>query len=62
MKGVGRTLMQHLERWAVQHRISDAWVGTDLAVGFYERCGWTMTETFTKSTGQHMTVLHKKLS
>ena len=61
-EGVGRTLMQHLERWAAKHRVSDAWVGTDLAAGFYERCGWTMTETFTMSTGQHMTVLHKKLS
>jgi GNAT superfamily N-acetyltransferase len=60
-QGVGRTLMQHLEQWAAQHGVTDAWVGTDLAAGFYERCGWTPKETFTTSTGQQMTVLHKKL-
>jgi len=60
-QGVGRTLMQHLERWAAEHRIADAWVGTDLALGFYQRCGWTVQETFTRSTGQEMAVLCKKL-
>jgi GNAT superfamily N-acetyltransferase len=60
-EGVGRTLMQHLERWAAEHHVTDAWVGTDLAAGFYQRCGWTPKETFTSSTGQQMTVLHKKL-
>jgi GNAT superfamily N-acetyltransferase len=60
-KGVGRTLMQHLEQWAAEHRIAEAWVGTDLALGFYQRCGWTLQETFTRSTGQHMDVLHKTL-
>ena len=60
-QGVGRTLMQHLERWAAEHRIVDVWVGTDLALAFYQRCGWTLQETFTRSTGQHMAVLHKRL-
>ena len=60
-EGVGRTLMQHLELWATEYRIADAWVGTDLALGFYQRCGWTVQETFTRSTGQRMTVLSKKL-
>ena len=60
-QGVGRTLMQHLERWAAEHDIAEAWVGTDHARGFYERCGWTLRETFTTTTGQRMTVLHKKL-
>ena len=59
--GVGRALMQHLERWAAEQRIAEAWVGTDLARGFYQRCGWTLQETFTRSTGQHMDVLHKRL-
>jgi GNAT superfamily N-acetyltransferase len=59
--GVGRTLMQHLEPWAAEHRIGEAWVGTDLALGFYQRCGWTLQESFTTSTGQHMDVLHKRL-
>jgi GNAT superfamily N-acetyltransferase len=60
-EGVGQTLMQHLERWAAEHLIADAWVGTDLALGFYQRCGWTLQETFTRSTGQHMAVLYKQL-
>jgi GNAT superfamily N-acetyltransferase len=59
--GVGRTLMRHLERWAAEHRIAEAWVGTDLARGFYQRCGWTLQEAFTTSTGQPMDVLHKRL-
>jgi GNAT superfamily N-acetyltransferase len=60
-EGVGRTLMQHLERWAAEHQIAEAWVGTDLALEFYQRCGWTLQETFTRRTGQHMDVLHKML-
>jgi GNAT superfamily N-acetyltransferase len=60
-EGIGRILLEHLERWAAAHGIAEAWVGTDLAVGFYQRCGWTLLETFTTDTGQHMDVLHKKL-
>jgi GNAT superfamily N-acetyltransferase len=62
MKGVGRILLQHLERWAAQRGIGEAWVGTDLARNFYEHCGWTQLETFTNASGQQMTVLHKKLA
>jgi GNAT superfamily N-acetyltransferase len=60
-QGVGRALMQQLERWAAEHGIAEAWVGTDLALGFYQRCGWTRLEAFTTSTGQHMDVLYKRL-
>jgi GNAT superfamily N-acetyltransferase len=60
--GVGRTLMQHLERWSAEHGIAEAWVGTDLALGFYQRCGWTLHETFTTESGQRMDVLHKRLT
>jgi GNAT superfamily N-acetyltransferase len=60
-RGVGRALLHHLERWAAEHEIAEAWVGTDLARDFYERCGWTTLETFTTTTGQQMTVLHKTL-
>ncbi len=60
-QGVGQALMQHLERWAAEHRIAEAWVGTDLALGFYQRCAWTVQETFTRSTGQRVAVLYKKL-
>jgi GNAT superfamily N-acetyltransferase len=60
-EGVGRMLLQHLERWAAEHRIADAWVGTDTALGFYQRCGWALEETFTRSTGERVAVLCKKL-
>ena len=53
--------MQHLAAGLVEQRIAEAWVGTDLALGFYQRCGWTLQETFTNSTGQHIAVLSKKL-
>jgi GNAT superfamily N-acetyltransferase len=60
-EGVGRTLMQRLERWAAERGITDAWVGTDLALAFYQRCGWALQETFTSDTGQQIAVLHKRL-
>ena len=60
-EGVGRLLMQHLERWAVEHGIARTWVGTDTAVGFYERCGWTAQETFVGNRGEPITVLSKRL-
>ncbi|GAA4347210.1 GNAT family N-acetyltransferase [Angustibacter luteus] len=60
-EGVGRALMDSLERWAADHHIAEAWVGTDLAQGFYEQCGWNLIEVFTDSTGQDMAVLHRRL-
>ena len=60
-EGVGSTLMHHLERWAAEHQIPEAWVGTDLALRFYLRCGWTLEETFTSNAGQEIAVLHKTL-
>jgi GNAT superfamily N-acetyltransferase len=60
-RGVGRRLMQHLERWAAEHDVTVAWVGTDLAADFYVQCGWTLQETFTTSDGLQITVLNKDL-
>jgi GNAT superfamily N-acetyltransferase len=60
-QGIGRDLMRDLERWAADHHIADAWVGTDSAAGFYEKCGWIPQESFIKSTGQHIEVLRKHL-
>jgi GNAT superfamily N-acetyltransferase len=60
-EGIGRVLMEHLERWAAEHGIAQAWVGTDLAPGFYQRCGWVLQESFTTHEGQHMDVLHKQM-
>ena len=59
--GVGRSLMQHLERWAAEQEVAVAWVGTDLAEAFYLRCGWTFLETFTRSHGEEISVLSKQL-
>ena len=59
--GVGRTLMQHLERWAAEHDMHEAWVGTDLAATFYEKCGWAPQESFVRPTGERIDVLHKQL-
>jgi GNAT superfamily N-acetyltransferase len=61
-QGVGRTLMEHLEQWAAEHRIAEAWVGTDLALTFYQRCGWTPQESFTTHAGGPMDVLHKRFA
>jgi GNAT superfamily N-acetyltransferase len=61
-EGVGRVLMEHLEQWAAEHRITEAWVGTDLALRFYQRCGWTLQEAFTTTAGLHVDVLHKRLT
>lgn len=58
--GVGRALMMHLELWAAEQNIAEAWVGTDLALGFYQRCEWTLRETFTSCAGQRIAVLHKR--
>lgn len=60
-QGIGRVLMRHLEEWAAAQRITEAWVGTDLAATFYEKCGWIPEESFVTSAGEHMDVLHKHL-
>jgi predicted N-acetyltransferase YhbS len=60
-QGIGSKLMRHLERWAAEHHIAEAWVGTESAAAFYEKCGWIPQERFVTSTGTHMEVLHKQL-
>ena len=61
-EGIGRVLMAELERWVAGQGIAEVWVGTDLAAGFYERCGWTPLETFIDADGQPISVLHKHFS
>jgi len=60
-EGVGRALMEELERWAAENRIAEAWVGTDSALTFYQQCEWTLQETFRTNAGLHIDVLHKWL-
>ena len=62
-QGVGRRLLLHLERWAAEHHIQEAWVGpdTDSAAAFYKKCGWISQESFVTSAGERVEVLHKHL-
>jgi predicted N-acetyltransferase YhbS len=44
-RGVGRLLLQRLERFAVGRGYREVWVATGPpAVGYYKRCGWEPTE------------------
>jgi GNAT superfamily N-acetyltransferase len=58
--GVGRLLMERLERWAAEHGITEAWVGTEIAAGFYQRCGWTPLEVFERGPDDWVSVLTKR--
>ncbi len=45
--GIGRRLLAAVSGWAAGHDYERLWVATgDYAVGFYQACGWTVTETF----------------
>ena len=59
--GVGRELMRHLERWAGEHHVTEAWVGTESATGFYEKCGWLPEESFVSAAGERIDVLRKTM-
>ena len=44
-RGVGRLLLQRLERFAMDRGYPAVWVATGPpAVGYYERCGWQRAE------------------
>ena len=60
-QGIGGELMKVLEAWASQHRYSQAWVASDGAVGFYQKCGWELAEVINRSSGETMSVLSKSL-
>ena len=60
--GVGSALMRCLEGWAREHGYASAWVATGgRAVDFYRKCGWQLTETLERASGEVMSVLVKKL-
>lgn len=59
--GVGRLLLARLELWAAERGIGQAWVATEIAAGFYERCGWTRLETMRKANGDTVDILTKVL-
>ncbi|GIJ45009.1 hypothetical protein Val02_18950 [Virgisporangium aliadipatigenens] len=44
-KNIGRTLMAELEARAARLGYRQLWVSTEIAAGFYERCGWERVGT-----------------
>jgi GNAT superfamily N-acetyltransferase len=61
-QGIGSLLMAQLESWAGSHGYKQAWVATGgRAVNFYRRCGWALSETIERASGEVATVLTKRL-
>jgi predicted N-acetyltransferase YhbS len=57
---VGRSLIRHLQDWAVEHGFADAWVATGEAAAFYCACGWSDMGSDTDDVGRSVTVLHMR--
>jgi GNAT superfamily N-acetyltransferase len=63
-QGIGGRLVARLEAWASSHGCEQVWVGTGgggRAVRFYQKCGWEVTETFERVSGEVVTVLSRRL-
>ena len=62
-RGIGRLLLSHLEAWAVVRGYAQVWVANKgPAIGFYQACGWELSEEVETATGGRMFVLSKHLS
>ncbi len=60
--GVGRLLLAHLEAWAGSHGYQQVWVATGgRAIDFYRQCGWELSETVERASGDAASVLTKRL-
>ena len=60
--GVGSLLMAQLEAWAGIHGYKQVWVATGgRASDFYRKCGWTLSETVERASGEAVAVLTKRL-
>jgi GNAT superfamily N-acetyltransferase len=59
--GIGGQLVAQLEAWAGIHGYTRVWVATGPAAPFYQKCGWVLSETFTRAAGEVTTVLSKPL-
>ena len=45
--GAGRAILGHTLRWAADQGFDPVWVATGPdAVGFYQRCGWELSQTY----------------
>ena len=60
--GIGSRLIAELGPWATTRGVTEAWVATGAAEGFYRRCGWSVIDACITGAGQPMTVLHKRLA
>jgi GNAT superfamily N-acetyltransferase len=59
--GIGSKLMGALEMGARERGYSQVWVATGGAVGFYQKCGWILTEVMSRSSGETTSILTKLL-
>ena len=60
--GIGGLLMAHLEAEARDLGYAQAWVATGgRAVDFYRKCGWAVSETIERASGETTVVLTKHL-
>ena len=60
--GIGGLLVAQLEAWAGTHRYEQVWVATGgRAVDFYRKCGWEISESFERASGEATTVLARLL-
>lgn len=61
-RGIGRLLIAHLEAWVGLHGYQQVWVATgDYAINFYRKCGWALSETIKRASGEAALVLTKHL-
>lgn len=61
MRGVGRTLLEEIERVAVVFGHAHVWVATESARAFYEHCGYEFGERVARATRPPVDVLIKAL-
>ncbi len=60
--GIGRLLLAQLEAWAACHGYQQVWVATGgRAIDFYRQCGWELSETVERASGEVASVLTKRL-
>lgn len=60
--GIGSRLMAELERSARARGYTQAWVATGgRAIDFYRKCGWVVSETIARPSGEGATILTKRV-
>jgi len=60
--GVGSLLMVQLEMWAGTHGYERVWVATGgRAIDFYRQCGWELSGTIERTSGEAASILTKRL-